>query len=118
MAEKMMPWLPRFLRGLGNNRFESARKLARVHCPTLITHGDPDPVIPVDQGRELFAAASEPKKLILVPGAGHCVFGFGGDQYLDQIAAFIRLRIVGRKEQSSLLQLHSQQRARDPRMPE
>jgi hypothetical protein len=90
MAEKMMPWLPRFLHGLAVNRFESARKLAQVHCPSLITHGDPDPTIPTEQGRELFAAASEPKRLMVIRGAGHCVFGFGGDGYFDQIAAFIR----------------------------
>lgn len=96
MAEKMLPWLPRLLHGLGRNRFESARKLAEVHCPSLITHGDPDPTIPTEQGRELFAAANEPKKLMVIPGAGHCVFGFGGDSYFDQIAAFIREALARR----------------------
>ncbi|MEW6211047.1 MAG: alpha/beta hydrolase [Acidobacteriota bacterium] len=90
MAEKMMPWLPRFLREMGRNRFESVKKLAEIHCPSLITHGDPDPTIPTEQGRELFAAANEPKKLMVIAGAGHCVFGFGGDDYFDQLAAFIR----------------------------
>ncbi|HEY7545259.1 MAG TPA: alpha/beta hydrolase [Blastocatellia bacterium] len=96
MAEKMMGWLPRFLHGLGQNRFERAKKLAGVHCPVFITHGDPDPTIPTEQGRELFAAANEPKKLMVIPGAGHCVFGFGGDDYFDQLAAFIR-DAIGKK---------------------
>ncbi len=96
MAEKMMPWVPQFLREFGRNRFDSVKKLAQVHCPSLITHGDPDPTIPTEQGRELFAAANEPKKLMVIPGAGHCVFGFGGDDYFDQIAAFIR-EAIGKK---------------------
>ncbi len=98
MAEKMMPWVPQFLREFGRNRFESVKKLARVHCPSLITHGDPDPTIPAEQGRELFDAANEPKKLMVIPGAGHCVFGFGGDGYFDQIAAFIREALTRRDE--------------------
>jgi len=55
----------------------------------LITHGDPDPVIPVSEARLLFAAANEPKKLLIFPGAGHNVFGSVGDPYLDQLVDFI-----------------------------
>jgi fermentation-respiration switch protein FrsA (DUF1100 family) len=75
---------------LGKNGFESARKLGRAKAPVLITHGDPDPVIPTSEGRLLFEAANEPKRLLIFPGAGHNVFGSGGDAYLDQVADFIR----------------------------
>ncbi len=90
MAEIALPWLPRRLHFLGRNRFESARKLAGVRVPVLISHGDPDPVIPTDEGRALFAAANEPKKLLVFPGAGHNVFGSVGDRYLSQVEDFIR----------------------------
>jgi fermentation-respiration switch protein FrsA (DUF1100 family) len=90
MAANMFPWLPRRLHSLGTNRFESARKLSSVHCPVLVTHGDPDPTIPVEQGRKLYEAANEPKKLLIVPGAGHGVSSTGGDAYFDTLAAFIR----------------------------
>jgi hypothetical protein len=33
---------------------------------------------------------------MVIPGAGHCVFGFGGDDYFDQLAAFIR-DAIGKK---------------------
>jgi fermentation-respiration switch protein FrsA (DUF1100 family) len=89
MAAAALPWLPRKLHFLARNRFESARKLSQVHCAVLVTHGDPDHTIPVDQGRALFAAANEPKKLLVFPGAGHNVFGSVGDRYLDMIAEFI-----------------------------
>lgn len=38
----------------------------------------------------LFAAANEPKKLIIFPGAGHNVFGSVGDKYLEIVAEFVR----------------------------
>ncbi|MFN2596966.1 MAG: alpha/beta hydrolase [Pyrinomonadaceae bacterium] len=90
MAATMLPWLPRPLRALGRNRFESARKLASVHSPVLIVHGDPDHTVPTDNARRLYAAANEPKRLMIVAGADHNVFGTGGDRYLDEVAAFIR----------------------------
>ena len=90
VASSALPWLPRFLHFLGKNRLESARKLASVRSPILIAHGDPDRTIPTSEARILFAAANEPKKLLIVPGAGHVVFGSAGEQYLNQVEAFIR----------------------------
>jgi len=90
LAETALPWLPTWLHGFGRNRFESARKLRTVRVPVLISHGDPDPVIPTSEGRALFAAANEPKNLLIVPGAGHNVFGSAGTAYLDQLEKFIR----------------------------
>lgn len=89
MAGVALPWLPRGFYFLARNRFESARKLSQVHCPVLVTHGEPDQTIPTEQGRALFAAAAEPKKLMIYPGAGHNVFGSVGDEYLNTITKFI-----------------------------
>ena len=90
VAKTALPWLPRWLHFLGRNRFDSASKLANVHVPVLVSHGDPDLVIPTDEGRALFAAANEPKKLLVFPGAGHNVFGTMGDPYLEEIEKFVR----------------------------
>ena len=89
LAATVLPLLPRRLHFLSRNRFESARKLAGVKCPVLITHGDPDDTIPKEHGQRLFAAANEPKKLLIFPGAGHNVFGSQGNEYLDLIADFV-----------------------------
>jgi fermentation-respiration switch protein FrsA (DUF1100 family) len=89
LASTVLPLLPRQLHSLAKNRFESARKLSKVTCPILITHGDPDSTIPTMHGYSLFAAANEPKKLQIFPGAGHNVFGSQGNQYLDLIADFV-----------------------------
>lgn len=90
LATSALPWLPRWLHFLGKNRFESARKLANVRSPILIAHGDPDGTIPTAEARLLFAAANEPKHLLIVPGAGHVVFGQAGEQYLSQVQQFMR----------------------------
>ena len=90
VAASALPWLPRFLHFLGKNRFESARKLADVRSPILIAHGDPDRTIPADESRALFASANEPKKLLIIPGAGHVPFGSAGEPYLVQVEHFIR----------------------------
>jgi uncharacterized protein len=90
VATKALPWLPRWLHFLGKNRFESASKLRSVTSPVLITHGDPDPVIPTEEARALYAAANERRKLHIFPRVGHNVFGSLGDTYLDLIDQFIR----------------------------
>jgi fermentation-respiration switch protein FrsA (DUF1100 family) len=90
VATSALPWLPRFLHFLGKNRFESASKLNRVKSPILIAHGDPDRTIPTGEARLLYAAANEPKQLLIVPGAGHVVFGSAGEQYLAQVEQFMR----------------------------
>ena len=98
MATAALPWLPRQLHFLARNRFDSAARLSQVHCPVLVSHGDPDDTIPTDQGKALFAAANEPKKLVIVQGAGHNVIGSGGDAYFDTVTAFILNTINGTVE--------------------
>lgn len=94
VAGHALPWLPQRLHFLGRNRFESARKLAQVKAPVLISHGDPDPVVPTRESRLLFAAANEPKQLLIFPGAGHNVFGSVGDAYLNQLVEFINQSLI------------------------
>src|SRR5215218_7333186 len=71
MAAVVMPWLPRFVRGLTKNKLDTVSKLPGVRCPVLVVHGDRDELIPVAQGRTLFEAAPGPKRLVIVEGAGH-----------------------------------------------
>jgi hypothetical protein len=89
MGAVAFPWMPRFLHSLARNRFESARKIANVKCPVLVTHGTSDPVIPVDQGHKLYQSAPDPKRLIIVPGGDHNLIGSGGNEYLGRITGFI-----------------------------
>ena len=95
LASNVFPWVPSRLHFLTKNRFESGVKLSQARCPLLITHGDPDEVIPTEQSRMLFDAAREPKKLLIYQGAGHNVFGSLGDRYLDVVVDFITGAVEG-----------------------
>ncbi len=41
--------------------------------PLLLVHGDRDDLVPVEHAHRLFEKAGEPKKLVILPGAGHRV---------------------------------------------
>jgi fermentation-respiration switch protein FrsA (DUF1100 family) len=91
MAAVIMPWLPRFVRGLTKNKLDTVSKLPRVKCPVLVAHGDRDRIIPVGQGRRLFDAAPEPKRLVVVEGADHNDLSIvGGEKYIDTLSEFVR----------------------------
>jgi fermentation-respiration switch protein FrsA (DUF1100 family) len=88
------PWLPRQLHFLSKNRFESARKIAAVKCPALITHGTNDVVIPVDQGRKLYESARDPKHLVIVEGGDHFLIGSAGEKFVSGLVDFIRTSVA------------------------
>jgi dipeptidyl aminopeptidase/acylaminoacyl peptidase len=44
---------------------------ARIKAPVLLIHGDRDRETPPAHSRRVFEALTGPKRLILVPGAGH-----------------------------------------------
>lgn len=54
-----------------------AQKASEVKVPWLLIHGDADDVVPIEDSREIFALAHEPKKIIEIPGANH-VFSEAG----------------------------------------
>ncbi len=62
-------WLP--LGPLITQRFDSARKIARVQSPVLVVHGLRDSLIPPALGRALYERAQGPKRLVLVEGGSH-----------------------------------------------
>ena len=69
VAAKHYPFLP--VRWLVKDRFESVAKIARVRAPVFIFHGEKDNTIPIRTGRDLFAAAVEPKESLWIAGARH-----------------------------------------------
>lgn len=85
MAAKTVPIFgPLFVRG-----YHSIRKIANVHAPLLIIHGDDDPVVPYAMGRALFDAANEPKFFWTVEGARHkTVVKVAGKRYRARLHAF------------------------------
>ncbi|NEP59669.1 MAG: alpha/beta hydrolase [Symploca sp. SIO2G7] len=54
-----------------HQRFDSLSKVQRLQMPVLFLHGNADEFVPAYMSQTLFDATSEPKKLLLVPEAGH-----------------------------------------------
>jgi len=78
------PWVP--VRALMWDRFDSRGKIAAVHAPVMIVHGAADDIVPVARGRELFAAAQEPKRLLVLPQTGHWIEPADA---IDDVAVFL-----------------------------
>ncbi|HEX2210558.1 MAG TPA: alpha/beta fold hydrolase [Longimicrobium sp.] len=72
-TRQMMPIGPGYWRDLDENRarLDILAAAARTDVPWLIVHGDADASVPVDEGRQLFEAASENTELLIVEGADH-----------------------------------------------
>lgn len=62
----LAPLLP-----FAQNRYDALATIRRVQAPLLVIHGAADTIVPVEHGRRIFAAANEPKRLLVVPGADH-----------------------------------------------
>ncbi len=62
-------------------------KATEIHVPWLLVHGDQDDVVPIDESREIFAAARDPKEIVEIPGADHV---FSGDAVAAMTAAVVR----------------------------
>jgi uncharacterized protein len=51
--------------------YPSIRRIASLRAPLLSLHGDRDEVVPISEGRALFEAAPEPKRMHVFRGLGH-----------------------------------------------
>lgn len=69
MARSVHSRLP--LHWLAGGQFNSLARIGGVASPLLIIHSAEDEIIPVEQGRRLFAAAPEPKQFLYPDAAGH-----------------------------------------------
>jgi fermentation-respiration switch protein FrsA (DUF1100 family) len=53
------------------DQYRTIDRIADVTVPLFILHGGRDAIIPLDQARQVFHAASEPKSMMVLPQAGH-----------------------------------------------
>ena len=71
---------------LVRDKFDSLSRIGEIDAPLLVIHGELDRVVPVEFGRELFAAAREPKTWRGFAQAGHDLYEFGA---ADAVLAFL-----------------------------
>lgn len=63
-------WLP--VRTLMKNRFDAVEQISGYRGPIFQSHGTADWIVPIEFGRQLFAAApTEPKRFVEYAGLGH-----------------------------------------------
>ncbi|MFN6498180.1 MAG: alpha/beta hydrolase [Nostoc sp. DedQUE01] len=71
-------------------QFESIKKLPNLEVPVLFIHGVADSAVPSFMSQKLYAAAPEPKQLLLVPAAEHNNTAvIAGSQYLQWVESFV-----------------------------
>ncbi|MFY9626971.1 MAG: alpha/beta fold hydrolase [Methylocystis sp.] len=85
IATQRYPIFP--VRYLMLDPFRSDLVIGMVQMPILILHGEQDPIIPIESGKQLFELAHEPKEFIAVPEGGHLVLGM--PQVYPRVTAFI-----------------------------
>ncbi|MGL5083109.1 MAG: alpha/beta hydrolase [Microcoleaceae cyanobacterium] len=74
------------------DKFPNLDTIKRVQCPVLIMHGDQDQVIPISHGKQLYAAAPDPKMAFWVKGADHNnLQEIAGEQYQKALQDFKQL---------------------------
>jgi pimeloyl-ACP methyl ester carboxylesterase len=89
------PGLPRQLAAIIDDGDRRAR-LAQVTTPTLVLHGEADPLVKLEAGKDT-AKAIPGAKLVTIPGWGHDLPGELVDQLADHIAGHAR-GVTGTRE--------------------
>lgn len=88
LGQQLYPFLP--VRLLSRFSYNSRAILSQINCPVLIAHSIDDEIIPFSHGRELFAAAREPKSFLEMSGGHNDGFYVSGANYYRGLAKFLQ----------------------------
>ncbi|WP_223595750.1 alpha/beta hydrolase [Pseudomonas sp. A-R-19] len=79
------------VRWLLSQKFDSIDKIVDIDMPLLVVHGLADPFMPSRFSQQLFNAAHEPKRLLLIPGGTHNnSMSLGGNQYRQALDGLLK----------------------------
>ena len=83
------PYLPVAL--LLRDRYAAVDRIGSVSAPILVIAAEHDVIVPVSHSRRLFEAASEPKRIVVIPGADHNDLEMlAGERLIREVVAFVR----------------------------
>jgi uncharacterized protein len=83
------PFLP--VRWLLKDRYDAIGRIGSVRCPLLVVAGGADGIVPARQSRQLYDAASQPKRYVEIPGAGHNDWALlAGDRLVRETVAAVK----------------------------
>jgi fermentation-respiration switch protein FrsA (DUF1100 family) len=88
-SRDVLPWLRLYPDWcFPKQMLDNVAVFGKSHAPLLIVHGQEDGLVSVANARELFAAAVEPKELLILRQGEHGKFG-SGNEYFDKVKAFL-----------------------------
>lgn len=88
IAKVHYPWLP--VGRLLIDRYPSIDRIGSLSVPVMVIAGDRDDIVPESLSRKLYEAAREPKRFLLVPGAGHNDPELvDGNRMLEEVGRFL-----------------------------
>ncbi len=96
IAATRYPFLP--MRLLSRFHYDNRRNLHAITMPVLIAHSRDDELIPYEHGRELFAAAREPKQFLQLRGGHNNGYSVAGKDYIRGLDRFIQSCTSARRE--------------------
>jgi uncharacterized protein len=72
------------------DRYPSIDRIGSLSAPLLVIAGDRDDIVPESLSKRLYEAAPDPKRYLLVPGAGHNDPELiDGRRMLDEVGRFL-----------------------------
>lgn len=87
MAARLYPFLP--VRMITRLKYPVLEYVKRVSSPLLIVHSQQDEIIPFDMGEAIFAAAPEPKEMLVLSGDHNGGFLLNRNRYVATIGRFL-----------------------------
>ena len=87
-AKRIKPWIPLFVFDFLNSPLDTIGKIGRSNCPVMVVHGAEDDFSPLEQAQGIYDAAPTPKRLVVIPDAGHAIPDSVGQGYLGEMVSF------------------------------
>jgi len=101
IARRRIRWLPEWYLDWDQGRFDVLERIGRVHVPILVVVGAEDRVIPPEEAQRVFEAARDPKRWLLIEGAGHNDI-FSHEELWRELYRFTHDALVGEEETARL----------------
>ena len=87
MAGRLYPFLPSRL--ITRLKYPVKEYVEHFSSPLLVNHSQQDEIIPFDMGQSIFAAAPEPKEMLVLSGDHNGGFLLNRNQYMAAIGSFL-----------------------------
>lgn len=94
LAAELYWWLP--ARKLARLHYPTLEYLQKVRCPVLIVHSPEDEIIPYSHALALFEAAHSPKEFLKLKGDHNRGFLISGEYYMQGLEGFLTRHLSSR----------------------